>query len=64
MPNNMADYGIDRKTLLDQNQRLDPYVVFLHGTTWESKHWPASHWRSLAKIALQNGLKVKLKLLL
>ena len=23
-----------------------PYVLFLHGTTWDSKHWPEAHWRS------------------
>jgi heptosyltransferase-1 len=23
-------------------------LIFLHGTTWQSKHWPEQHWRELA----------------
>ncbi|OED42821.1 lipopolysaccharide heptosyltransferase I [Endozoicomonas sp. (ex Bugula neritina AB1)] len=25
-----------------------PYVVFLHGTTWPTKHWPENYWSNLA----------------
>lgn len=28
-----------------------PYLVFLHGTTWPSKHWPVEYWQELARIA-------------
>jgi heptosyltransferase-1 len=24
-------------------------VVFLHGTTWDTKHWPEAYWRELAE---------------
>lgn len=37
-----------------------PYVVFLHGTTWDTKHWPESYWFDLAKIMSEQGFKIKL----
>ena len=38
-PDGAADFGIDR-TRLPMFNATDPYLVFLHGTTWASKHWP------------------------
>lgn len=35
-----------------------PYLFFLHGTTWESKHWPDEYWIRLANIVAQYGLEV------
>ncbi len=37
-----------------------PTLMFLHGTTWDSKHWPEPYWRELALLANQAGYKVKL----
>jgi len=37
-----------------------PYVVFLHGTTWKTKHWPESEWRKLAEFTVNGGMQVKL----
>ena len=34
----------------------EPYCVLLHGTTWESKHWPETFWTHLAERAMQAGL--------
>ena len=34
------------------------YVVFLHGTTWESKHWPDEYWHELALLVKNIGYKV------
>lgn len=56
-----VDYGID----LD---RIDPghepdatkRVMFLHGTTWATKHWPEHYWRHLAHIANEAGYEVLL----
>ncbi|MGH1539207.1 MAG: lipopolysaccharide heptosyltransferase I [Arenicella sp.] len=31
-----------------------PYLVFLHGTTWLSKHWPEQSWQELS-IAVEQG---------
>ncbi len=35
-------------------------MVFLHGTTWESKHWPELYWRQLTERMGQFGVVVKL----
>lgn len=37
-----------------------PYVVFLHGTTWASKHWPEPQWRALAEQLSAAGWAVRL----
>lgn len=36
------------------------YFVFLHGTTWESKHYPESYWRILVEKADAKGITVYL----
>jgi len=54
----MADYGIDRQQL--GGGEPQDYLVFLHGTTWPTKHWPEEYWLRLAKIAQENGLRVLL----
>ena len=33
------DYGVDWSTF-GNKQVAKPYLFFLHGTTWETKHWP------------------------
>lgn len=51
------DYGIERsrlKTALD----TAPRIVFLHGTTWPSKHYPESHWRELVRRVAAAGYRV------
>jgi heptosyltransferase-1 len=63
LPDTVPDYGIDRQTLLTQAEKEKPeipYLVFLHGTTWDTKHWPELYWCQLTTIANQNGFKVKL----
>lgn len=58
LPNDMPDYGIEysRLALLESQE---PYFVFLHGTTWETKHWPEEHWIALAKLATDAGFKIR-----
>jgi heptosyltransferase-1 len=34
--------------------------MFLHGTTWQTKHWPENYWRPLAHISTEAGYKVLL----
>lgn len=43
-----------------QHSSPEKYVVFLHGTTWASKQWPESYWQQLAKIASEQGYRVRL----
>ncbi len=35
-----------------------PYLLFLHGTTWPSKHWPPLYWAELASLAAAAGYRV------
>ncbi len=37
-----------------------PYLVFLHGTTWVTKHWPEAYWRELAERMGERGWSVRL----
>lgn len=34
-----------------------PYVVLLHGTTWNSKYWPETAWIELSQKFSQSGLR-------
>lgn len=45
--------GIERH--LDQ-----PYLVFLHGSSWSNKLWPRHYWQSLITIATDSGYRVLL----
>ncbi len=56
-PDTDADYGI---TMAPQANSDNPYLLFLHGTTWITKLWPLEYWVGLAKIAAVNGYRVLL----
>jgi len=47
-------------TLQWVSQSEQPYVVFLHGTSWSSKEWPEAYWIELAQMAEASGYQVKL----
>lgn len=49
IPQELPDYGID-VTRLPPFHHQKPYFVFLHGTTWDNKHWPEPYWINLAKL--------------
>jgi heptosyltransferase-1 len=50
------DYGLDRNSFKTETDSR--YLVFLHGTTWESKLYPEQQWVGLAQLAYREGLKV------
>lgn len=52
-------YGLDRQVLPSQSYS-QPYLVFLHGTTWASKHWPEPYWRQLAEQLSRAGWAIRL----
>ena len=55
-PDGEPDYGIR-----PIGRPLDPgrpYLLFLHGTTWHSKHWPPLYWAELASLATAAGYRV------
>jgi len=49
-PKNEIDYGIDKEHWPAPEQAR-PYVVFLHGSSWDTKLWPESYWDALCGIA-------------
>ncbi len=57
-------YGLDRARVLGgtPSRRDDqaPYLLFLHGTSWPTKHWPEAYWRRLADMARAEGWQVRL----
>lgn len=53
-----ADYGLDRVAMAGDVG--EPYLLFLHGTTWASKHWPEPNWRELVGLMSQQGWAVRL----
>ncbi|HEN8800385.1 lipopolysaccharide heptosyltransferase I [Pseudomonas sp. CM25] len=58
LPEGLGDYGLDLQRL--QLPPAAPYVVFLHGTTWVTKHWPEAYWRELAERMGRRKLEVRL----
>jgi len=58
IPEMIADYGLDRGQLATPGEQ--PYLLFLHGTTWPSKHWPEAYWRQLAERMSEFGWAIRL----
>ena len=58
LPVGSGDYGLNRAAMMDVVAQ--PYLVFLHGTTWASKHWPEADWRALAERMDELGWAVRL----
>lgn len=55
-------YGLERTRILPAAGTVGttPYLVFLHGTTWSTKHWPEFYWRQLAELATAAGWQIHL----
>ncbi len=55
------DYEAARLLLVSKGiSSGEPFVVFVLGTTWPSKNWPAAYWVELAKAMQCSGEKVVL----
>jgi heptosyltransferase-1 len=59
-----ADFGLDKFREEQMQGELSgalkemtdlPYIVLLHGTTWDSKYWPESAWMELVNEFSQRG---------
>jgi heptosyltransferase-1 len=59
LPDALGDYGLIPRRPLGSRQGAR-FVVFLHGTTWDSKHWPEAYWRALAVRLASAGVDVRL----
>jgi heptosyltransferase-1 len=55
-PHGEPDYGF-QPIQLSLSSR--PYVIFLHGTTWASKHYPETQWIELASLVGEGGYEVR-----
>lgn len=60
------DFGLDkfRHESLQNNfataltmMSNEPYIMLLHGTTWNSKYWPESAWVELIRMFSQRGMR-------
>lgn len=55
LPVSPANYGLSYS-----HQAIENQILFLHGTTWPTKHWPQAYWQELARYATQAGFNVLL----
>ena len=58
VPDTAEDAAIRQHFKTTENE--PPYLVWLHGTTWPSKHWPESRWRKLTQFAADSGCQLRL----
>jgi heptosyltransferase-1 len=59
-PDSYGDYAIAARFLNHPPADAGKYLVFLHATTRDDKHWPEAHWRDLIALTAPSGLKIKL----
>lgn len=59
LPATPPDAGLDRARF-PAPTRTRPYVLLLHGTTWETKCWPQAEWIVLSRWLAARGLDVLL----
>ena len=57
IPTKKGNFALNRSMFDDFSHMRPPrpYLVFIHGTTWEDKHWPESYWLELAQKATSAG---------
>ncbi|AZS51278.1 lipopolysaccharide heptosyltransferase I [Entomomonas moraniae] len=60
LPQTIGDYGLDQHKVMGDLDTVKHAVVFLHGTTWDTKHWPEYYWRQLAMMLDAQSIQVKL----
>jgi len=61
VPDGIPDYGIICNFQPQSNtEGTQPTIIFLHGTTWITKHWPDSYWIKLAQHVTAAGFVVRL----
>ncbi|MDR7345159.1 heptosyltransferase-1 [Pantoea alhagi] len=59
-PQTQGDYAIASHFLAHPPADAGRYLVFLHATTRDNKHWPEDHWRELIALIEPTGLRIKL----
>ncbi|MEB6337820.1 lipopolysaccharide heptosyltransferase RfaC [Serratia rhizosphaerae] len=59
-PDTDGDYAIAARFLTQPPADAGQYLVFLHATTRDEKHWPEENWRALISLVAPTGLRIKL----
>ncbi|OCG73046.1 lipopolysaccharide heptosyltransferase 1 [Gilliamella sp. Nev6-6] len=59
-PDSIGDYAIAQHFLSSLPNDNQQYLIFLHATTRDEKHWNEEAWRNLIKLVEPTGLKIKL----
>lgn len=59
-PQTQGDYAIARHFLQHETSAAAPYLVFLHATTRDDKHWPENRWQELLDLLADSGVRIKL----
>lgn len=60
LPETEGDYAIAQHFQSESPADAGNYLVFLHATTRDAKHWPESHWRKLIGLLAESAVKIKL----
>ena len=55
-----GDYAIAQHFMREPSPDDGRYLVFLHATTRDEKHWPEAQWRELITLLNGSGLRIKL----
>ncbi|BBP44031.1 lipopolysaccharide heptosyltransferase I [Thiosulfativibrio zosterae] len=59
LPNSQhIEYGLNTQSWQPLENLQQPYVVFLHGTTWDTKLWPEERWGELGQKLAEQGLNL------
>ena len=59
-PSGLPDFGIKASHLAPCPSEYQGQLIFFHGTTWSSKHWPDSQWLELMALAKHQAQRVLL----
>lgn len=59
-PKKVGDYAIVERFLSQVSTATEQYLVFLHATTRDDKHWTEKNWRELVMLVENSGIKIKL----
>ena len=60
VPSTDPNYGLNRDCFPTLHVPAQPYLVFNHGSTWNTKIWPEDYWHDLIGRAARAGFKVLL----
>jgi heptosyltransferase-1 len=58
-PKHLPNYNIANYFQVTSTHTL-PTIIFLHGTTWPTKHWPDRYWSELAQRVTAAGYAIRL----